>query len=463
MTPADPHPHATGLESPFGIDELFFSVTDQKGRIKSGNSVFVRVSQYSDAELLGQPHNIIRHPDMPRAVFHLLWDYVGRGQTIAAFVKNRAKNGSYYWVMATVAPVGNRYLSVRFKPSSPLLAVVEDVYRDVVAVERSLERQHAPHRAIVDASLSRLTERLHGLGFEDYGAFMHHALTTEMQSWRQALQARKAVAPGTVAGAAGGSMRIRRMLDSGRVIERHLETLVGTLSQFDELNASLGQKADFIQTLSDDIRLFSLNTALAAGRLENAATLEEVASLMRRCTMSTGDIIAALRGHMAETTGFIRGFMFEVSVAKVQAAMVNAFALELLARDDMDRVEDRIHQDVRDLAECLRERLGTLFGSIGVLERGLRKVGDTVDGLLGDLRTLGVLQVTCRVEAARIPDASDLQALFESLRDRIDSARQQVDELAEAVAGGRKAVPAQEPAIIRHLLLLTERSTGRAA
>ena len=66
----------TAAEQPFEIDELFFSATDRKGIITSGNSVFVRVSDYSREELVGRAHNLVRHPDMPRAVFQILWDYL---------------------------------------------------------------------------------------------------------------------------------------------------------------------------------------------------------------------------------------------------------------------------------------------------------------------------------------------------------------------------------------------------
>ena len=75
------------LPCDFLIDEMFFSTTDKKGIIRSGNAVFARVSGYPMAELVGQPHNIIRHPDMPRVVFRLLWDFLGRNLPVVALVK----------------------------------------------------------------------------------------------------------------------------------------------------------------------------------------------------------------------------------------------------------------------------------------------------------------------------------------------------------------------------------------
>ena len=125
---------------PFQIDELFFSTTDKKGRIEKANDVFVRVSGFPAAELQNKPHNIIRHPEMPRVVFKVLWEYIEDFRPIVAYVKNRAKDGRYYWVVALVSPTAEGYLSVRFKPSSPLLSTVEGLYRHLRKIEKSIEQ-----------------------------------------------------------------------------------------------------------------------------------------------------------------------------------------------------------------------------------------------------------------------------------------------------------------------------------
>lgn len=94
----------TGVERTFGEDELVVSKTDLQGRITYANDVFARVSGYSEAELVGQPHSLVRHPDMPRCVFQLLWDRIQSGREVFAYVLNRAKNGDHYWVFAHVTP-----------------------------------------------------------------------------------------------------------------------------------------------------------------------------------------------------------------------------------------------------------------------------------------------------------------------------------------------------------------------
>ena len=94
----------TDTEVFFHEDDIIVSKTDIKGRITYANQSFCQISGYSEAELVGQPHSIIRHPDMPRAVFKLLWDTVLDGREIFAYVKNMAKNGDFYWVFAHVTP-----------------------------------------------------------------------------------------------------------------------------------------------------------------------------------------------------------------------------------------------------------------------------------------------------------------------------------------------------------------------
>jgi aerotaxis receptor len=112
----------TEIETPYPDGKLIVSTTDKTGIITHINQSFIEMSGYSEDELIGMPHSILRHPDMPSVAFKDLWDTVNRGEKWQGFVKNLRKDGGYYWVKANVIPnvrdgqvVG--YTSVRRKPS----------------------------------------------------------------------------------------------------------------------------------------------------------------------------------------------------------------------------------------------------------------------------------------------------------------------------------------------------------
>lgn len=88
----------------FGEEEFIVSKTDIKGRLTYANEVFCRVSEMKTEEVIGQPHSLIRHPDMPRSIFKLLWDSIEAGSEVFAYVKNMSKTGKFYWVLAHVTP-----------------------------------------------------------------------------------------------------------------------------------------------------------------------------------------------------------------------------------------------------------------------------------------------------------------------------------------------------------------------
>ena len=130
-------------EKHLSADEFIVSKTDKSGKLIYGNKIFIKISGYSENELLGQPHSILRHPDMPKIIFKYLWDRVKEKKEIFAYVKNLCKDGSYYWVLAnvTVTLDGNDNVidlhSVRRKPSSKSMQIIPDLYKQLLASERS--------------------------------------------------------------------------------------------------------------------------------------------------------------------------------------------------------------------------------------------------------------------------------------------------------------------------------------
>ena len=160
----------TSVERLMREDDFIVSKTDLKGRITYGNRIFIEFSGYSEIELIGAQHNIIRHPDMPRAVFKLLWDTIQAKRECNAFVKNMAKDGSFYWVFANVTPNYDRegnvigYFSVRRKPKTSGVKTVSGLYQAMLDAERRAGAKDA-----MSASTRILTDLLaeKGLSYDE--------------------------------------------------------------------------------------------------------------------------------------------------------------------------------------------------------------------------------------------------------------------------------------------------------
>lgn len=159
----------SGVERFFDDDEIIVSKTDLKGRLTYTNNVFLRLASMDEKDAIGAPHNIIRNPTMPRAIFKLLWDTIQDGKEIFAYVVNRSTNGDHYWVLAHVTPSydasGNilGYHSNRRVPDRPILDnVIIPLYKDLLAEER----KHSSKKDGLDASVGMISNLLKEKGVE---------------------------------------------------------------------------------------------------------------------------------------------------------------------------------------------------------------------------------------------------------------------------------------------------------
>lgn len=150
----------TGREVFFDEGDIIVSKTDVKGRIRYANRTFYAISGFSERELDGEPHSIIRHPDMPRAVFKLLWERVLGGVEVFAYVKNMTKTGDHYWVFAHVTPSFDSggaidgFHSNRRVPRRAALDAIQPLYDRLARVEAS----HANAKEGLAASYRHFTD-----------------------------------------------------------------------------------------------------------------------------------------------------------------------------------------------------------------------------------------------------------------------------------------------------------------
>ena len=162
----------TGVERRFKDDEIIVSKTDPKGILTYVNELFLSIAGYTQDEILGKPHSIIRHPHMPKCVFKLLWDQIRDGKEIFAYVVNRTKHGDHYWVLAHVTPsfddarniIG--FHSNRRSPKREAVAAIEPLYKKLKEAE---ERASSPKEA-VEASTQLLMNILKDkrIGYDEF-------------------------------------------------------------------------------------------------------------------------------------------------------------------------------------------------------------------------------------------------------------------------------------------------------
>ena len=151
--------------------DLLISKSDPKGIITYVNNKFSTFSGYAECELIGQQHNIIRHPDMPRVIFKLLWTTIQSNREFNGYTKNLTKDGSYYWVFANVTPSFSAdnnllgYFSVRRKPDQNKLSYIKSFYAELLEIEKQAKTSVA-----IDESMNRLNAILNAkeVGYDEF-------------------------------------------------------------------------------------------------------------------------------------------------------------------------------------------------------------------------------------------------------------------------------------------------------
>ena len=153
----------TDREVFFDDHDIIVSKTDIKGRITYANKTFCNIAGYTEAEVLNQPHSLVRHPDMPRAVFKLLWDTILAGREIFAYVKNMTKTGDYYWVLAHATPsFGKNHEILGFHSNRrvPDPKTVKEVIAPLYTAIAEEERKHKNGQAALAAGTDYLVNLL---------------------------------------------------------------------------------------------------------------------------------------------------------------------------------------------------------------------------------------------------------------------------------------------------------------
>ncbi len=335
-------------EAQFEVNEMFISATDELGIITSGNSVFVRVSGYSKEKLIGAPHNIIRHPDIPKSVFKYFWSVIQSGKPICAYVKNRSIDGKPYWVFASVVPAGKGYLSVRIKPTSPFFTVIPALYA------KMLEREKQKG---IDAALALLGEELSKLGFKSYEDFMHQALAKELQCRDEEISKLGLESISLPRTSHAESRQYISLMHE--ISQSSSKAFVRVYKKLEEVTAlsAISEQVKKVKNSCERLEYLSLNMSVTANKLgKEGPSLATISATFQKSSREISDRLNRFFTSLDQATQAIGDMKFRVGLTRVYIDMLAFHSLEELNSLDFEnrRIEamnemQQVNQTVQDL------------------------------------------------------------------------------------------------------------------
>jgi len=486
------------------------SSTDTQSHITYANDAFVEVSGFSREEIIGQPHNLVRHPDMPTQAFADMWQTLKDGQAWTALVKNRRKNGDHYWVRNNATPIQHGgvvrgYMSVRSKPEAQEVVAAEDLYRRFREGKAGALRFHKGiiirtglmawtsmfqllsvrwclRLGIALATLLPLFAAL-AVGVAGLPLAMLAAATLASAVLATALLERRIAAPlegilaqsqAIASGHAGRHETLDRVDEIGLIL-RAVNQI--SLSQRALVN-DIGDRASIVDTGSAEIA--AGNNDLSARTEQQASALEQTAASMEELTATVkqnadnarqgnqlalsastvarkggevvGQVVETMRGinessrKIADIVGVIDSIAFQTNILALNAAVEAARAGE------QGRGFAVVASEVRSLAgrsaDAAREIKGLIGSSVERVERGTQLV-DQAGATMGEVVTSirRVTDIMGEISAASNEQSAGVAQLGEAIT-QMDQATQQNAALVEQSAAAAGSLQQQAKALV---------------
>jgi aerotaxis receptor len=395
-------------ESAFGLEELFVSVTDPSSVIQFANDVFLRVAKYERQEILGKYHNIIRHPDMPMAAFRVMWEYLLNGAPVCVYVKNMAKDGSYYWVLALAFPVPGGYLSIRMKPGSKQFDKIKAIYKETRKYELELLTKHDREYS-VRAGKTYLIEKIKELGYHSYGAFMKYSLQMEMRHREESLNQRQP------------SDRV--LTETGKKLQRLsniLRNFVLAADGLDEMHNDLIKHSNFILHLSNSIYSIAINARLQSSKLDKSdQSLSVISEKMGEQTQWGEENLKKIIHKIEDLYRKFRKLNFDVVSTKLQTEMALFYEIQYNSKD-RDSLTMLDTESFEKIIELLTHSIAPRNQEIINLVSEIPELQSEIQGSIRDIdRYLTILRfiyITGKVEITRMVQRDEsFQQTFEDL------------------------------------------------
>ncbi len=327
-------PTPTGLFHEVPIEDLFFSTTDAKGVIDEANEVFARNARYDRSELLGAPHNIIRHPDMPGAVFKATWELLQSGQPVCAYVKNLAKDGSTYWAFATIVPIDGRFLSVRATPCDRTARdLFESLYDTVRAAELAARDSGASARQAAEIGGETLAQALADNGFASYTDLQLDLVPVEVA-------AREQVCP-ALPESADGSQTARRMLALVADARVRLGSFATDIADSLVLADTLGRDLRRLRTALSSLDTEVTSTSAAVEHEPHGADVVALVPVIRTQLQGLSEAVGAAATDLNVVVRTRKQLALSSAIARMQAEAIGRYVVAVEAGAEDPRVSER--------------------------------------------------------------------------------------------------------------------------
>jgi methyl-accepting chemotaxis protein/aerotaxis receptor len=449
----------TTVEYPITDQTLIVSRTDLKGRLSYFNDEFVAAAGFTEAELMGQPHNIIRHPDMPPEAFENLWDTLKAGKPWVGAVKNRRKNGDFYWVLATASPIRENgqvtgYTSIRTKLPADQRAEAEQVYAAL--------RQKKAHGYKIDAGIVRRRS------LPDHFALFNGTLNARLITLI-AVQAMFFVGVGVLAQfgpAANGIVLAASLLGAvlaGLIGVQALRAINGPMRHLigEMLNISEGKLDNRVFVARDDEigralrNLQTLQTLVRFDRQELKATELRSAAQRKADMVRLADGFEGAVGEIIETVSSAATEL-EASAGTLTSTAVRANELSTMvaaaseeastnvqsvasATEEMSSSVNEISRQVQASARMANEAVDqarTTNDRVGELSKAAARIGDVVELINTIAGQTNLLALNATIEAARAGEAGRGFAVVASeVKALAEQTAKATGEIGQQIAG----------------------------
>ncbi|MBS1169460.1 MAG: aer [Burkholderiaceae bacterium] len=429
--------------------ETIVSKTDLKGRITYVNGDFVRISGFSEEELLGKAHNIVRHPDMPPEAFADMWETLQAGKAWNGIVKNRCKNGDHYWVEANAAPlIENRqvvgYTSVRGKPSRDQVQAADDAYRAIREGSKSLKIHEGN---AVPASALGFLRGLRNLSVSarltlSFGALFVLFLIGAALAW-MAQGGNQTMLYGALAAAGAGAVLsvIVALLLRGSIV-KPMETMLGDIEQMSsgDLTGRIAAHGnDEIGRIAQALRVLQINIKLLVGQITEAT--EMVNSGANEIASGNLDLSARTESQAS-------------SLEETASAMEQLTSTVRQNSDNAQEATQLVHA-TSEIAVKGGDAVSQVVDTMGSIKESSHKIVDIISLIDGIAFQTNILALNAAVEAARAGEqgrgfavvatevrslaqrsaaaAREIQTLINDTVGRIDAGAETVDEAGKTM------------------------------